>query len=255
MSPDSASELPLLLLIHGAWHTGNCWQSLIPHLQAKGLRCLAPDLPGHGKNLQADGRISLNSYSRYISQITDNKRNIILIGHSMAGMLISQLAEAHPERISLLVYLNAYLPQDGQSLFDLMKFYRLTGEKAAIENALQYSEDKRFCSLLDEAIIPLFYNCCADSLQQSAKAQIQPQASLPLAGRVKLSTEKFGSIPKVYIHSLQDRVIPAAQSRQMLAANQSMPVYTLDTDHSPFYSQPESLARLLSSLVNENSSC
>lgn len=173
----------------------------------------------------------------------------------MAGMVISQLADAHPQRISRLVYLNAYLPQDGQSLFDLMQCYRLIKGEAAIEHALQYSQDKRFCSLVDEDIIPLFYNCCAAWQQQSAKAQIQPQPSLPLAGRVKLSTEKFGSIPKVYIRSLQDRVIPATQCQQMLATHESMPVYTLDTDHSPFYSQPENLARLLADIVNENGSC
>lgn len=255
MRPAESPQKPLLLLIHGAWHSAACWQGLIPLLDSEGLEFLAPDLPGHGQNSQYSGRISLKVYSRYISHIIDNYNNkLIIVGHSMAGMLISQVAAERPEPISRLVYLSAYLPQSGQSLFDLMQTYRQNYGPAPIEDALQYSEDKMHCSLRAEDLCPLFYNTCTPSQQQAARTLIQTQASLPLAGKVSFDQKYLKEIPKTYIRCLQDKVIPEQQYQDMLLPYPDVHRQTLDSDHSPFYSHPEKLARILVNIVNENSS-
>ena len=247
-SPESK---PLIILLHGAWHSATCWQELSVLLAKKGLDCLTPDLPGHGTNRHDINKINLNIYSRYISQLIDNYNYIVLIAHSMAGILASRLAEEHSNKVKHLIYLSAYLPGNEQSLFDLMQIQRQQHGAAPIESAIEFSPDKRQCSLNRQDIIPLFYNCCSLQQKQAGLSQIQAQASLPLAAKVHLSQNGFGTIPKSYIRCLQDRVIPQSQFQWMLEAQPCDQIYTLDTDHSPFWSEPVKLAELLHDIVDK----
>lgn len=163
----------------------------------------------------------------------------------MAGMVISQVAEAHPGKISHLVYLCAYLPADGQSLFDLIAANREAGPPVAIEKAMQLSPDKRTCTIRPEQIQALFYNRCPPAIATALPREFPPQATLPLAGKVRLSDENFGSVYKTYLCCLDDQVIPVRQQRQMLSRQPCTEMIQLDADHSPFLSCPETLAAVL----------
>ncbi len=242
---------PTLILIHGAWHNAKCWDELRPLLEAQDIQCLCPDLPGHGNNRLELTRISLKVYSNYISQLIDKYNNIFLLGHSMAGILISLLAEQYPEKIQSLIYLSAYLPQNKQSLFDLMARHQQEHGLTPIESALEFSADKRRCTLAAADIIPLFYNQCSADRQQWAQHHFQEQASLPLATKPSLSDANFGSVHKYYIRCTHDQIIPASQYTMMLAAQACEAVYELDADHSPFWSNPQTLSELIVKIVKK----
>jgi len=82
------------LLIHGAWHGGWCWRKVVPLLEAKGHRVLAPDLPGHGNDATPTATVTLKSYTDRICEIASEQNEpAILAGHSMGGIAITQAAE------------------------------------------------------------------------------------------------------------------------------------------------------------------
>ena len=103
------------VLIHGAWHGGWCWTHVTPLLEDHGHTVLTPDLPGHGSEDFSLADITLQSYVDAVCEIVDSQPEpVILVGHSMGGMVIAQVAEARPHQIRTLVYLAAFLPRDGE---------------------------------------------------------------------------------------------------------------------------------------------
>jgi pimeloyl-ACP methyl ester carboxylesterase len=234
------------VLVHGAWHDATCWQPLVPFLEKSGHQVHTPDLPGQGKNSADPASISLKTYSRYISQFIDKiENNVILVGHSMSGMVISQVAEALPDRLDRLLFLSAYLPGDGQSLFDLIAANRGDEPPTAIESAMTLSPDKRTCTIEPDQIAPLFYNRCPNDKRNLVPISFIPQASLPLSGKVQLTEENFGRVPKTYLCCLDDRVIPIHHQRRMMNRQRCDEMVQLDADHSPFLSCPKTLAAAL----------
>src|SRR5579862_1055728 len=105
------------LLIHGAWHRGWCWRKVLPLAERKGHAAVAPDLPGHGDDKVPTSKVTLQEYADRICEIAARQSEpVILVGHSMGGVAITQAAEDCPENIRALVYLCAFLPRNGDSL-------------------------------------------------------------------------------------------------------------------------------------------
>ena len=103
------------VLIHGTWHGAWCWDKVIPLLEQAGHAAIAPDLPGHGKDKTPIPEVTLHAYvNRVCETINAQTEPVILVGHSMAGVIIIQAAEECPERIKMLVYVCAFLPGNGQ---------------------------------------------------------------------------------------------------------------------------------------------
>ena len=100
-----------------------------------------------------------------------------------------------------------------------------------------------------ESITVTFYDECSDEDVDNAMARLVPQAPNPLIRNVTTTPEKFGSVNRAYIECLRDNAILIAMQRAMIAAQPCEKVFTIDTDHSPFYSAPEELAALLLQLA------
>lgn len=110
------------VLVHGAWHGGWCWKRVAPLLRAAGHDVYAPTLSGVGERAHlASPAIGLQSHIDDIIGLIEKNEldNIILVGHSYGGMVITGVAERLHSRISDLVYLDAFVPKDGQSLFSI----------------------------------------------------------------------------------------------------------------------------------------
>ena len=105
------------LLIHGAWHGGWCWRKVVDLLGAQGHTVLAPDLPGHGDDNTPTASVTLASYADRVCEVASAQAEpVILAGHSMGGVVITQAAERCPDRVAALVYVCAFLPRNGDSL-------------------------------------------------------------------------------------------------------------------------------------------
>src|SRR5688572_27073038 len=113
--------MAVIVLVHGAWLGSWVWKKLIPLLEGNDYTIFAPDLPGLGQDETLLHKITFQSYVDCLIKLIENQNeNVILVGHSMAGMVISAAAEKLPDRIFALVYLCAFLPKNGQSLMDLV---------------------------------------------------------------------------------------------------------------------------------------
>jgi pimeloyl-ACP methyl ester carboxylesterase len=233
------------LLIHGAWHGGWCWHKVVPRLEKLGHRVLAPDLPSLGRDKTPVNRVSLPLWRDFVCELIDAQREpVILVGHSRGGIVVSEVAEHRPDRIRTLVYLTAFLPRDGESLFDLAAH----ATDSQVPPSMVMSEDKSSSIVRDEAIRSAFYGECSDDDVALARACLQPEPTLPLATPVHLTEANFGRVPRVYIQCLRDRAVTPAFAKQMIAASPCERVLTIDTDHSPFFSRPDETVAHLHSL-------
>lgn len=107
------------VLVHGAWHGGWCWQKVIPLLEAAGHVVYAPTLTGlaeRASELSPD--VGLDTHIQDVVGLVQEKNlhGVILVGHSYGGMVITGVVDAVPERIAHLVYLDTFVPRDGESM-------------------------------------------------------------------------------------------------------------------------------------------
>lgn len=225
------------LLIHGSWHGAWCWEKVIPLLKAKGHEVLAPDLPGHGEDKTPLKEITLQSYVDCVGNLLNVLQDpAILVGHSMGGIVISQVAQYFPTKVKKLIYVAAFLPKNNQSLFDVAQFQATTrfvkmmkadekentfyfSFKGMYDFAYHQYDKTQFC-ILEKRF-------CVDPLA-------------PLQTPLVLTEENFGRIPRVYIECEEDRAILLSTQRKMLEETPCT-VFSLQCDHSPFYSDPEGL--------------
>jgi pimeloyl-ACP methyl ester carboxylesterase len=233
------------VLIHGAWHGGWCWKKIVPLLEKEGHKVIAPDLPGHGQYKTPIAEITLKAYTDRVCQLLDESAEpVILVGHSMGGVVITQTAEYRPEKIEKLVYLTGFLLQDGEFLLQLAQ----TDTEALVLPNLVMAEDQSHATVRQEALKEIFYADCADEDVEFAKSKLVPQAAAPFATPVNTSEENFGRIQRVYISCARDKAISPALQEKMYTALPCERVVSLNTSHSPFLSAPEELAGHLLSL-------
>ncbi len=109
------------VLVHGAWHGGWCWRRVSDRLIAKGHRVFTPTLTGLGERSHLMSRsISLDTHITDVVNVFkwENLENVVLCGHSYGGWPISGVAEQVFPKIASIVYLDAFLPNDGQKVLD-----------------------------------------------------------------------------------------------------------------------------------------
>ena len=233
------------VLIHGAWHGAWCWKKVIPLIEKEGYKVIAPDLPGHGKDKRPIADITLQAYTDRVCQILDEQSDpVVLVGHSMGGVVITQTAEYRPEKISKLVYVTAFLLQNGEFLLQ----HAEPDTEALVLPNLIMSEDQSYANVKHEALKEVFYADCSDEDVEFAKSRLVPQAAAPFATPVSTTEKNFGRVPRVYIACLRDRAISPSIQEKLYKALPCENVIYMDTSHSPFFSAPEELAKHLLSV-------
>lgn len=234
------------VLVHGGWAGGWKWEKVVPLLQAEGHRVVAPDLPGHGDDPAGPSETSLASYvERVCSVVAAQDEPVILVGHSSGGQVIAQTAEEATDHIALLVYLCAFVPEDGQSVLDL----GMTATDSVLVSNLMFAEDGTTVTIAPDAIRAALYGDCSEADYRRAVARLRPEPVAPVATPVSLTERRFGRVPKAYIECLQDRALPLSMQRRMYRAAGIDTVLSLDTGHSPQYAGPPALAAHLVGLA------
>jgi len=233
------------VLIHGAAHGGWCWYKVVAALEKHGHTVLAPDLPGHGKDKTPIADVTLQRYVDSVCKLLDAQREpVVLVGHSMGGGIITQVAEERPDRIKWLVYLTAAMPQNGQSMFERFQHDTTSASLASFEVA----PDKISARFREEGIREAFYEDCSEEDIALAKLLLVPQAMEPITVPVKTSEAKWGQVPRAYIECLQDRALTPPFQKQLYTATPCQKVISMNTSHSPFFSAPGELAKHLMAL-------
>jgi len=113
-----------LVLVHGGWTGGWCWQYVRRRLAAAGHDVFTPTLTGLGERVHlARPEVDLALHVQDVVNVleAEDLRDVILAGHSYGGMVITGVAEQVPHRLAHLVYLDAFVPHDGESLLDVLQ--------------------------------------------------------------------------------------------------------------------------------------
>lgn len=235
------SSKKIYVLVHGAWHGKWVWNKITPLLQLEGHLVIAPDWPAQDTEEAALGKINFRDgvdfFCKIISELYSvYKRPVIIISHSAGGAYASQLAENIPAFIEGLVFVAAYIPENGKSVLDEVGKPTLKFEPARSDNLVRLRKDQ---------VADILYNGCEQKDIDFALGSLRPQPRKSLAEKLVLS-ENFKKIPKLYIACEEDKAIPFEHQMKMFARiqNTNTRLLRIKTGHSPFFSNPSLLADL-----------
>ena len=234
------------VLVHGSWHGGWCWHRVVAGLERAGHRVLAPDLLSMGRDFTPYASVTLAAWADQIAAlVAAEEEPVVLVGHSRGGIVISEVAERIPQRLCGLVYVTAFLLENGQSLQEIAG----QDEQSLVLPSLVMAEDHLSATFREAAARDAFYGQCSDEDVVLALSLLRPEPLAPIVTPVRTTAECFGRVPRVYIECDSDRAISPAMQRRMQSALPCSTRITLRSDHSPFLSHaPELTAALLQTL-------
>ena len=184
------------VLVHGSWQGPWVWSDVKAQLIKAGQKVVVIELPAHGDDAALPVNTSLDIYrDKVIAGITKTPGKVILVGHSLGGMVISEVAEEIPEKIEKLIYIGAFLPANGQSLLDLANM----DKQSLLGPSLIPSADQLTLDVKKEALISIF---CADAPQSAKEEMIEryrAEPAIPFTNKVFLTDKHFGGIQKYFM--------------------------------------------------------
>ncbi len=240
-----ASAAKTYVIVPGAWQAPYAWQFVKANLEKSGNHVIVIELPGHGADQTLPQTLTMDVYrDKVISAINGISGKVILVGHSLGGVVISEVAEKIPARIEKLIYIAAYVPLAGQSLLDLAS----TDTTSVLGQSLRPSVDMLTLDVLRDKIIDSFIGDGSTEIQNLVLSNFRVEPAIPFGNKVTLTEANYGSVPKFYIKTLQDHAVTPKLQIRMIAASGLKSIYQLNTSHSPFLSKPDSVAILLTNI-------
>ncbi|MFE0176043.1 alpha/beta fold hydrolase [Streptomyces sp. NPDC059002] len=237
------------LLVHGAWHSGQCWERVIPLLASAGHRVFAPSLTGHGDKAHLLGPdVGLDTHvDDIVGLIVEaDLTEVILVGHSYAGLVISSVANQVPARIGELVYLDAMVPEHGESAADVQPATR-----ALIDRAVRSESGWRVPPLPEMPPPAGLFGVTDPADVAWLRSMLSDQSVRCLRQPVRLDAPAVDAIPRTHIHcvvgvpeGIVRRPVPAVQPNGTPSQ-----VWELRAGHDCMITAPADLAGLLLKLA------
>jgi hypothetical protein len=156
-------------------------------------------------------------------------------------MVITHVAEMAATRIGKLVYVGAFLPENGQALTDIA----YSDPDSKLGPNLVPSADQLTLDVKREYLTNLFISDGTEANKNLVITNYRAEPAIPFTNKVSLTAANFGAVEKVYIKTLQDVVISPGLQGRMIAAAGIKTVLEINSSHSPFLSQPHALSALL----------
>ena len=198
------------LLIHGAWEGAWSWEETTAYLEKNGHTVNAIDLPGHGNDRTPTSEINMALYANRVKEELNNtKGQVILVGHSFGGFVISKVAEEMPEKIEKLVFIASAMPYEGKTAVEV---FEEDDQSEFLENLI-FSEDKSTATMSRETIKEIIFTGASDAQIDALLPNLVEQSTTPFFEKVVTTDENFGSVPKAYIETTLDRVISLKAQR------------------------------------------
>lgn len=245
----TASPHPVrdIVLVHGAWHGGWCWGPVRTILESAGYRVHTPTLPGLGERAaELDAGIGLNTHIADAERFVAKRglTNFILVGHSYGGMVITGLADVLKDQIAHIVYLDAALPKDGESMIS----YGEPRPKAVIDAAEAairgMAPDGAAMAPFPAALLGI----PADHpLHDWASDRLTPHPLKTWLDPITLRREGPAGLPRTYVHCVE----PALAQTQFpyiasqTAADPAWNYRELATGHDAMITDPQGVAHIL----------
>jgi pimeloyl-ACP methyl ester carboxylesterase len=245
------------VLVHPAWLGGWCWRKVTPRLRAGGHDVYAPTLTGLGERAHlSNPQIGLATHIEDIVNVLDveDLRRVVLVGNSSGGMVMTGVAERVPERIAQLVYLDAFVPEDGQSLVDLLPPDRQQAMEGLVKAEGEGWLLPRFAPLPPEKILRDLWGVTADDDVSWMLPRLKPTPFRHFTDPVQRANPVAAALPRTFVRCLQFQLgkHPAFDGHATMA--RQTPGWRsreLPTPHLPYISHPAELAELLLDLAKQ----
>ena len=220
-----------MVIVHGAWGGAWAFKKVDAMLQAKGFEVYRPQLTGQGDRVHlARGDIGLTTHIDDVVNtiLYEDLRDIVLVGHSYGGMVITGVADRVPDRIKRLVYLDAIVPADGDSVSTLL------GRGDFIKQMTK-----------GDFIVPPWVK------PDQPPPHDVPQSLKTFTDRIVLKNEAARKIPATYILTVEKDKEPKDDdffSQSVRAKERGWTMLQLTSDHNPQWSATEALVDMLASI-------
>jgi pimeloyl-ACP methyl ester carboxylesterase len=222
---------PTIVLVHGAWHGPWCWDKLRFALHTDGWETTAPALPSVPVSPTPSAAGLHDDVAALLDHVDHIEGPVVLVAHSYAGMPATEVAALRQDRISMLIYLAAYLPQAGDSLYGI--------------HGLPVPEDITGSVAVPDDPVAMFYADVDPDIAAAAAARLKPQSLRSWTERVEHAD--VGVVPTTYLLCRNDHALPPSMQEGFAAHTHQ--VIRLDSSHSPFLAQPHKLAVCIESAV------
>jgi pimeloyl-ACP methyl ester carboxylesterase len=234
-----SSSPKTFLVCHGAWSAGWAWKKMHPLMSKAGHRLLTPSYTGLGERAHlAQPGIDLETHITDMLQVIryEDLRDFVLIGHSYGGMVATGVADRARDTVKQLIYIDAFVPGDGQSLLDLNEVARARMQEAAKggdgwrvpPNPMPQDTSPEDVAWLSDRRVHMPIKCFEQKLKLNA----------PL------------TLPRSYIYAT--RITPADTFGPFAKMTKNDPAwryYEIDASHSPNVTAPEALMAMLEKIA------
>lgn len=247
-------ETNYIVLVHGGGFGAWCWYKTIALLEESGYKVTAIDLTGSGiHSSDTNGITSLSQYAKpltdFFEKLADGEK-VILVGHDFGGACVSYTMELFPSKVSKAVYIAATMLTNGQSALDI--YSQQVDSKDQMKEAQIFihangKNNPPTAIDLDKSLLKeLLFNQSPAKDVALASVSMRPIPFAPVLEKLCLSDKNYGSVRRFYIETTEDNAIPITSQEQMTKAAPPEQVLRLKgADHSPFFSKPQALHRLL----------
>ncbi|KAJ6738669.1 METHYLESTERASE FAMILY MEMBER [Salix koriyanagi] len=242
------------VLVHGGGFGAWCWYKTIALLEEGGFKVTAIDLAGSGiDSFDTNGITSLSQYVKpltdFLEKLADGEKTI-LVGHDFGGACISYAMELFPLKVSKAIFVAAAMLTNGQSTLNM--FSQKAGSSDLMQQAqiFVYSNGNNHPPTainLDKSLLrDLLFNQSPSKDVALASVSMRSIPFAPVLEKLSLSDIKYGTVRRFYIETSEDNAIPITLQESMINSSPPEKVFRLKgADHSPFFSKPQALHKLL----------
>ena len=229
------------VLVHGAWHGGWCWRRVADRLEAAGHKVFTPTLTGLGERSHLlTSSLSLDTHILDVANVIswEGLSEVVLVGHSYAGFVVSGVVERLPSAIAAIALVDAYVPSDGQSMYDVAT----PSSRASLEAAMKSGDPVRAVPTAAS-----FNVNERDRAWVDAKMTLQPVAPQLQKLRVSGALERIR--PKAYVRAVGypnptfDAVLATVRSRG------GWETHEVRSGHDVMVDRPDELVKILVGLL------
>lgn len=231
--------MAIIVVAHGAWSAAWAWKKMRPLMAAAGHDFFTPTYTGLGERAHlANPDNGLETHIRDVLGVLEfeDLRNVVLIGHSYGGMVATGVADRAPDRIAQLIYLDAFVPEDGQALADFWP----AAERQRRMEALKAGDGWRI------APNPVPPDTSADDAAWIAKFRL-PQSRKCFEEPLRLRGKPV--LPRSYIQCMRYAERGPFGQFAVRARAEGWPAYELDSSHSPNVTAPQALMAVLQKIL------
>jgi pimeloyl-ACP methyl ester carboxylesterase len=230
------------VLLHGSWHGGWAWEPTAWCLREFGHDAYAPTYPGHQLGASRAG-VRHQDYVRSVVDFVEGHdlRDVVLVGHSFGGSVVSRVSQEIPDRLARLVFHTAFVVEDGASVNDNFPEDQTTAFAAA---AATSPDNTVACAW--EVFRDLFIQDASPEAARTVWERLVPQPFSPWEEELDLTEFHRGALPRSFIAVADDLALPPGTWHPHMSSRLgAFKLVEMGGSHEVMFTRPAELARAL----------